>query len=206
VFIHGGGFSSGSKAPTRGVGPIFDAFLAKGYAVVSINYLLTRKNKHGERGGSKSGSVFAQAIEDASTDATLALKWLDAHAKDYGFDTSSVAVMGGSAGAMTALYTTYVKKAPNIKAVVNCWGKITDTTLINDKSIPIFTIHGDQDKLIDIRHGRNIQKRMEELGSKASRLVVLEGLGHAQYGHVARSLMDEITAFLDSALKREKNQ
>ena len=206
VFIHGGGFSSGSKAPTRGVGPIFDVLLAKGYAVVSINYLLTRKNRRGGSGGSRSDSVFAQAVEDASTDATLALKWLDAHVKDYGLDKSSVAVMGGSAGAMTALYTTYVKKAPNIKAVVNCWGKITDATLIKGKSIPIFTIHGDQDKLIDIRHGRNIQKRMEELGSKASRLVVLEGLGHAQYGYVAHSLMDDIVSFLGSALKQEKRK
>jgi predicted esterase len=218
VFIHGGGFSSGSKAPTRGVGPIFNALLAKGYAVVSINYLLTRKNRRGGRGGDRRGmkdgfpsggkfdALFEQAIEDASTDADLALKWLDAHAKDYGFDKSSVAVMGGSAGAITALYATYVKKAPNIRAVVNCWGGIADTALIKDKSIPIFTVHGDKDDVINVCYGRGIQKRMEELGSKASRLVVLEGFGHAQYGHVARSFMDEIASFLGSAMKQEKRK
>ena len=212
VFIHGGGFSSGSKAPTRGVGPIFDALLARGYAVVSIDYLLVRKNERGASGGDRRGMkdgfppggrfdpLFERAVDEAATDAALALRWLDARAADYGLDRSSVAAMGGSAGAITALYATFAKRAPNVRAVVNCWGGVADVALLDDPSIPVFTIHGDKDDTINVCYGRGIQKRMEELGSTASRLVVLEGRGHAEYGHVARNLMDDIAAFLGAAL------
>ena len=45
VFIHGGGFTGGSKELNRNIEMIFDGVLRKGYAVVTINYYLMLKGK-----------------------------------------------------------------------------------------------------------------------------------------------------------------
>lgn len=209
VFIHGGGFTGGSKELNRSIENIFDALLQKGYAVVTINYYLMRKNvkttpedakeQQEARLAGRFGAKYDLAIEEASKDAVVALKWVYKHAKEYGFDRSFVAISGGSAGAMTAIHTTFVKepKKPRIKAVVNCWGGMSDVTKIKDASIPMFTIHGDKDDLVDFQFGLKMQKRLEEIGSKYSKMHVLEGRGHAQYQYVGENLMDEITDFLD---------
>lgn len=77
VFIHGGGWRSGSKdgCPAR--------YLAQhGYAVASINYRLTRE------------ATFPAAIEDCRA----AIRFLRANSEKYRLQPDRVAVSGGSAG------------------------------------------------------------------------------------------------------------
>ncbi|MDD3585710.1 MAG: alpha/beta hydrolase, partial [Thermoguttaceae bacterium] len=83
LFIHGGGWFTGDKDQdhymlhgTRWV------ILNNGYAVASVNYRLS-----GE-------SPFPSQIRDCKT----ALRFLKAHAKEYGLDTRRIGVWGGSAG------------------------------------------------------------------------------------------------------------
>ncbi len=83
LFIHGGGWFTGDKDQdhymlhgTRWV------ILNNGYAVASVNYRLS-----GE-------SPFPAQIRDCKT----ALRFLKAHAKEYGLDTRRIGVWGGSAG------------------------------------------------------------------------------------------------------------
>jgi acetyl esterase/lipase len=78
IFVHGGGWHSGSKdgCPAK--------FLADhGYAVASINYRLVPE------------AVFPAQLEDCRA----ALKFLREHAVDYNIKPDHVGVWGGSAGA-----------------------------------------------------------------------------------------------------------
>ena len=213
MFIHGGGFSGGDKAMSSGLRGIFEGLLSTGYAVVSINYCLARRNdkslpscsremKNGFPAAGRYSDGLHKMIDDACTDAVLALKWLGKNGKKYGIDKNRIAIMGGSAGAITCLYTAFVyaPRKPKIKAVVNCWGAIHDVSAIKTASIPVLTFHGEKDELINVCYGEAIQKRLQEIGSTKSRYVYMEGRGHAQYKYVGAERMGDLTAFLDEVL------
>ena len=77
VWIHGGGWHSGSKSPCA------VAFLQdEGYAVASISYRLTHH------------ATFPAQIHDCKA----AIRWLRAHAKEFGYSPHRIAVAGESAG------------------------------------------------------------------------------------------------------------
>ncbi len=77
VWIHGGAWLGGSKE-----NPPALPFLARGYAVASINYRLS------------SHARFPAQIEDCKT----AIRWLRANAKTYNIDPDRIGVWGASAG------------------------------------------------------------------------------------------------------------
>jgi len=89
VFIHGGGWVNGH---TRHSGAfenwpgLLAAVAGKGYVVASLNYRLS-----GE-------APFPAAIQDVKS----AIRWLRAHAADYGIDKSRALAWGGSAGGQLA--------------------------------------------------------------------------------------------------------
>jgi acetyl esterase/lipase len=92
VFIHGGGWMSGH---TRHSGAFEDwpgvlaSLAAKGYVVASVEYRLS-----GE-------APFPAAIQDTKA----AIRWLRAHAAQYGIDRQRAIVWGGSAGGQLAALT-----------------------------------------------------------------------------------------------------
>jgi len=77
VWIHGGAWRAGSKEGTRTA-----ALAASGYFTASIEYRLSREAK------------FPAQIEDCK----CAIRYLRAHAKDYGIDPERIGVWGSSAG------------------------------------------------------------------------------------------------------------
>ncbi|NQW29087.1 MAG: alpha/beta hydrolase [Ignavibacteria bacterium] len=79
IWIHGGGWRNGSKATCL---PFRLGFTQRGYAVASINYRLT-----GE-------ACFPAQIEDCKA----AIRWLRAHAAEYGLDADRFGAWGSSAG------------------------------------------------------------------------------------------------------------
>lgn len=84
VYIHGGGWRSGSRARTGHYGKLLtDA----GFAVASISYRLSSEAK------------FPAQIHDIKG----AVRWLRAHAGKYGYDSTKIGVFGGSAGAHLGL-------------------------------------------------------------------------------------------------------
>lgn len=84
VWIHGGGWRSGDKGNVNGA--VF-RLLSDGYAIASINYRL------------KDLSIHPNHIHDCKG----AVRWLRAHAGQYGYDPERVAVAGSSAGGHLAL-------------------------------------------------------------------------------------------------------
>ncbi len=79
IWVHGGGWQNGSK---DGCPPLRAGYLARGYAVASLGYRLS------------SHAVFPAQIEDCKA----ALRWLRAHAAEYGLDPQRFGVWGSSAG------------------------------------------------------------------------------------------------------------
>jgi len=86
VGIHGGGWRGGSKEPAQGL-----QMLTQGYAVASVEYRFSQD------------AIFPAQIEDCKA----AIRWLRAHAAEYGYDPQKIAAWGGSAGGhLTALLAT----------------------------------------------------------------------------------------------------
>jgi len=79
VFIHGGGWEGGSKNK----GGVLSALIQDGAFIgATINYRLTNEGQHPVQ------------IHDCKA----AIRWLRAHAKDYGIDKEKIGVFGISAG------------------------------------------------------------------------------------------------------------
>ena len=112
VFIHGGGFKNGDKSTSGSIGPIRDSLLSHGFVFVSANYYLTLHfHDKGVSCGSEMRNGFPEsgafdpsiqrAIDDASEDICLALKYLRSRRRELHLDMDRVALCGGSAGAIT---------------------------------------------------------------------------------------------------------
>jgi CubicO group peptidase (beta-lactamase class C family)/pimeloyl-ACP methyl ester carboxylesterase len=102
VFIHGGGWKGGSRDRC------FVSWLKEhGYAVASISYRLSQQ------------AVFPAQIHDCKA----AVRWLRAHAADYGFSTQRIAVAGTSAGGHLA---TLLGVTGGVTALEGSVGKHTD--------------------------------------------------------------------------------
>ena len=79
IWIHGGAWAAGNK---DGCPPLGAGYVQRGYAVASINYRLSQH------------AIFPAQIEDCKA----AIRWLRAHATDYGIDPDHFGVAGSSAG------------------------------------------------------------------------------------------------------------
>jgi len=126
VWVHGGAWRAGSKdnCPAR-------RFVARGYAVASINYRLSQH------------AVFPAQIEDCKA----ALRWLRAHAAEYHLDPERFAAWGSSAGGhLVALLGTTgdlkdfdkgenLDQPSRVQAVVDWFGP-TDFTQMGKFSLP----------------------------------------------------------------------
>lgn len=218
MFIHGGGFGAGDKA-TKSNEALCLKMAAHGFAVVSINYYLTLKYGKTPRTGGASnkyirlpGNGFTpdkhKATKNASNDARLALRWVKNNAKQYGLDLSSVAISGGSAGAMTALYTAYAsnQKILPIKAVVNLWGCMENSNLIKKGAAPLLTYHGEKDKTINVAFAYDLEQQMKKNGNTQSETHIIKDKGHAIYTFITAQKTDEIAVFLRKAIEYPKSE
>jgi len=119
VWIHGGGWRGGSKENMPGA-----FLLSRGYAVASISYRLSNV------------AQFPAQIEDCKA----AIRWLRAHASQYGYEAARIGVWGASAGGhLAALLGTsggvkdletqhgYRDQSSRVQAVVDYYGP-TDFT------------------------------------------------------------------------------
>jgi acetyl esterase/lipase len=104
LYLHGGGWIRGTKEQAR---PDLVPYLAAGWAVVNSDYRLAP------------GDLAPAAVEDA----VCALRWVAAHAGEYGFDLRRIVVAGYSAGAHLALMLGLLPDSASFG--VNCLGMPT---------------------------------------------------------------------------------
>jgi len=147
VMIHGGAFRMGSK---EGENPV--PFLAEGYAVASINYRLSGQ------------AIFPAQIEDCKA----AVRWLRAHAAQYGYDPGRFGVIGSSAGGhLAAMLGTagstaefdvgaYLDASSRVQAVVDRFGP-TDFLQMDAHRLPAGQTHNTPDSPESQLVGGNLQ-------------------------------------------------
>ncbi len=112
VFIHGGGWRSGKRQDYLVY--LLD-YVEKGFVTATVSYRL------------KKDSIYPAAVEDVLD----AVDFLYQNANTYGYDTSRVALVGGSAGAHLAMLAGYGWENPprhKVKAVVDIYGPVDLTT------------------------------------------------------------------------------
>ena len=131
VSIHGGGWRAGSKYRCY---PLSKGFVQKGYAVASVGYRLSGQVK------------FPAQLEDIKA----AVRWLRAHAGEYGLDPERIAVFGTSAGGHLAVFMGVSNGNPSydvgenlefsssVRAVVDFFGPTDLTDLSVARENPRF--------------------------------------------------------------------
>jgi acetyl esterase/lipase len=83
VFVHGGGWRAGVRA---NFAPMAIRMAERGYAAATISYRLSPE------------ALYPAAVQDARA----AVRWMRAHAAEYGIDPARIAIGGGSAGGQIA--------------------------------------------------------------------------------------------------------
>jgi len=138
VFIHGGSWKSGERSDYLVY--LID-FAKMGYITATVSYRLLEDGPY----------------PACIVDVTDAIGWLFGNGENYGYDTSRIALIGGSAGAHLALLAAYGWKPDNglndstvstgnhhrVKAVVDIYGPIDFTTEYarNHPSVTSFLAH-----------------------------------------------------------------
>lgn len=158
IFVHGGGFSGG----TRGGGKELGQFLSmRGVAVASISYTLYMKGRTQDWGCDGILTEKIKAIQLAANETWLATQFLLRKADTYKIDPEKIFLAGASAGAETVLHAAYWDRSVmqlidhNLNAdfryagVISGAGAIMDINLITEKNaVPTMLFHGDQDPIV----------------------------------------------------------
>ena len=164
IFIHGGGFQNNTK--TGSFSSLICLGLAKrGYVSATIDYRLGIEKP-------KNDTNYFEAMYRAVQDAKAAVRFFRKNGDRYGIDTAQIFIMGGSAGAKTAMHLAYLSQdeipsyidvnklgllegtsgnegySSKVSGVVNCWGAMINYNWMSKGDVPIFNVAGTADKTV----------------------------------------------------------
>ncbi|WGD33567.1 alpha/beta hydrolase [Olleya sp. YS] len=158
IWMHGGGFSSGTRNGTDEKN-ITEFATTRGYIGVSISYRLLRLGADTGFGCNcpKEDKLFT--FNQAVLDFLDATNFIYQNSTMLQVDTTKIIAAGSSAGAETILNAVYMKsyflsnpsdyKNINFAGVISYSGALLDVNYITDKNaIPTVLIHGDKDKVV----------------------------------------------------------
>jgi para-nitrobenzyl esterase len=197
VWVHGGSFAFGNKTSPEIVEEA-TTFARKGFVNVSINYRLS------ENGCTTVTAECVTAIVDAKHDAQAAVRFLRAHADDYGVDAGRIAIAGTSAGAITALNVGYGPEdvgdsgnpafASTVRAAVSLSGARI-LTRANPGEAAALLFHGTADTLVPYQWALDTVAEAEASGLQVN-LTTFQGAGHVPYTQNRTTILDQTTNFL----------
>jgi acetyl esterase/lipase len=197
VWVHGGGFSGGSRTSPEVVEEA-NLFARKGYVIVSIDYRLW------PGGCFPPTTQCLTAITHAKWDAQAAVRYLRANAGALKVDPNRIAIAGTSAGAITALNVGYgpedVGTSGNpgfpstVRAAVSLSGAAVLTTP-NRGEPPALLFHGDADQIVQYQSAVNTVNAARNAGLVAN-FTVWPGEGHVPYVQHRQQILDQTRNFL----------
>jgi acetyl esterase/lipase len=222
VWIHGGGWTKGSKSQFN---PMFLRLTAEGYATASVDYRLEGLNSHPKQ------------IHDFKG----AIRWLRANAEKYGYDTTRIAVGGGSAGGHLALLLGLSAGVSELEgviggnldhssrahAIIDLYGpseldffaeekagfgrnktpellkSASPLTYLDKDDPPVIIFYGDQDEVVPPSQNEVVHERYQAAGLESS-LHMIKGAGHGgpQFSDAERYGL--VRAFVDRHIKQSK--
>ncbi len=161
VFIHGGGFRFGNSAS---LATEASAYAQRGYVTFSINYRLDPDNGCDQIPRDRVPDPSQNAVVVRCTNSVLAaqhdsqasIRWIRANAAGLGVDPSRVAVIGFSAGAVTAVRLAYRADQPGdvgdhleqssaVQAGISAAGCDFVPDAIGPGDAPMFFLHAEFD-------------------------------------------------------------
>jgi acetyl esterase/lipase len=200
VWIHGGGWQTGTKAAPAALGLLWHG----GYAVASLEYRFS------------SDAIFPAQIEDAKA----AIRWLRAHAVEHGLDPNRLGVWGFSAGGHLAALlgasgeTKAFDRGENlnvssrVQAVCDFSGPVDFTkfketrdsglerllggpvsqrsalaaqasplTYVSKTAPPFLIVHGERDDLVPPAQGQLLEQALKKAGADVT-FHICPGAGH----------------------------
>lgn len=215
VWIHGGGFKSGSKTQLSDVAT---AYARRGYVTASIDYRLDAGNRCQEVQDGAISDPAAMAVElercrtairTAQYDAQAAIRWLRAHAKDYGIDPGRIAVGGFSAGAVTAVNVadnataagdvgTDLGQSSQVGAALAASGCNFNPADIDRTDAPTSLLASRLDRAVDFSCVQSTETAMRNAGVAVSTRYYLNESTHAKalYDKYIATVDADWTAFL----------
>lgn len=210
VYLHGGGFRSGSKS--REARPLLYRLASQGWVCVSANYRLSP----------------AARFPEHLVDVKKVIAWVRGRGPSYGADPAVVFVAGSSAGghlaAMAALTPNDLAFQPgferadtSVAAAVCLYGYYgsldsdrrqpsSPLAYVRPDAPPFFVAHGQKDTMVLVEDARRF---VEELGRASSTPVVYAELPGAHHGfdlfHSIRfeTVVDAVEAFAAWVRSRE---
>ncbi|MEM6455823.1 MAG: alpha/beta hydrolase [Acidobacteriota bacterium] len=182
VIVHGGGFVFGTRLQPELV-MIAEGMAARGHVVVSIDYRLV---PDAPVPSARMAPILAAAIGDltgaaadnaragvaAIDDAWTAVDWLRAQADALSVDPETIGMLGGSAGAITAVHAGYVLDnygiaGPPLSYVVDFWGgsrippddAAAAAAHLDTGEPPLFVAHGTEDDVVPFEWSQRLVDR-----------------------------------------------
>ena len=157
LVVHGGGFTGGTRDGDEEI-KFSQTMATKGYAVASIDYRLTRKDKPTGFGCDCPAQEKIATFKAAVEDILQAVSFLKT-GEEYLFDPTKIILVGSSAGAEAVLQTVYMSAHPDFRslnlkakefaAVVSFAGAVVDVRYIQEgNATPAFMVHGTADNLV----------------------------------------------------------
>lgn len=225
VYFHGGAWAKGQRPESwRG----YSRYLAKGYAVITVQYRLA-------------GEAKAPA---AVQDARCALHWISENADRYGFDRQKIVAHGTSAGGHLALMASYLrpedgldtpdcKQVPKVAAVLDFYGptnlaqayngasgsgrhssvvrwvgdypgakemdvRMSPVTYVSPDVPPTLIVHGDQDEVVTIEQSQELLVALKK-AKVPTQMVIVPGGGHGKFPEPEKKrIADEVDRFLSN--------
>ena len=208
IWIHGGGFRTGSSKTQSYIVNYSNRFAKRGYVCISIDYRL--------RAGSSMPTQSSEfpALQDAARDANAAINWVKANAATFKINPNLIFVAGGSAGGRTtqtvcqfdgpdptALYTpeNLYKSSPwdksGLVANATLWGGLepemrgwvypsppySTANYLQATDVPTLLVHGDADTTILPKESQDLNNALIASGI-TTELHIIPGATHSCLG------------------------
>lgn len=224
VIIHGGGWSGGDKGAAREIN-IGTNLVRRGYVGMSINYLLSTKEK----------PTWPQNLHDCKT----AVRWLRKNAERLQIDPDHIGVIGGSAGGHLAAMVgvtgsedgldpaePYGEFSCRVQCAVDLYGpaelmeyhdvgmlgksraeapelyrKASPTTYADRDDPPVLILHGTADTTVALKQSELFAAALEKAGAVHDLVVVPDAPHTFHLQPKQRDLRPLVLGFFDKYLK-----
>lgn len=208
IWIHGGGFRTGSVRTQGYIVDYCNRFAKRGYVCVSIDYRLR------DAAAMPTQADEFPALQDAARDANAAISWIKEHAATYRIDPNLIFISGGSAGGRTAqtvcqfdgpdptalfppenLYLTTPWNKTGLIANATLWGGLepemrgwvypsppySTANYLQATDVPTVLVHGDADVTILPQYSIDLHNALLAAGVN-SELHIIPGATHSCLG------------------------
>jgi len=158
LYVHGGGFSGGSRDEERHL-QFCRHFALKGYMGVTMDYTLQRKGK--SFGCDCPADEKVDTFLETARDISRAVRYLTDNHSKLGIDTNRIVLAGSSAGAEAVLHAAYWDETRSDDSthilsgsfkyggVISMAGALTELRWVDHKTaIPTQLFHGSCDHLV----------------------------------------------------------